>query len=123
MVKGVGIDLVYIPQIREFMEKPSFVKRTFTSAEQAEGMKRYCPEEYFAGRFAVKEAVFKAIANLTEKKGFDFRIVETMNLADGKPVIIINEKLQDLMNEAGVDELLVSISADQDYATAIVIAQ
>lgn len=83
MVKGIGIDMVDIREMEKCLKNPTFARHTFTVLEQQEAIKRANPTEYLATRFASKEAVFKAIANLTLEKGFDLRIVETLNREDG----------------------------------------
>jgi holo-[acyl-carrier-protein] synthase len=76
-----------------------------------------------ATRFAAKEAVFKAIAHFTKDKGFDFRIVETLNEADGYPVVQMNDKLRALVEEACVAAIHISMTTEKDFATAFVVAE
>ena len=77
-----------------------------------------------AGKFAVKEAVFKALAWRTAE-GFDFRAVETLEDANGRPCVTMGEgtALAPVFTEAGVRELLVSITNERGLATAFVLAQ
>ena len=58
----VGIDLVEIERIRRALERyPGFRERCFTEAERAYCDSRPNPAESYAGRFAGKEAVGKAL--------------------------------------------------------------
>ena len=58
----VGIDLIEIERIRRALERyPGFRDRCFTPAEQAYCDSRANPAESYAGRFAGKEAVGKAL--------------------------------------------------------------
>lgn len=123
MIKGIGVDMVDIRDVKRYLQNPTFAKHTFTIQEQQEAEKRLNTAEYLATRFAAKEAVFKAIASNTLKKGFDFRIVETLNREDGSPEIIVNEALRVLLNQAGVKNLHISITTETDYAIAFVIAE
>lgn len=123
MIKGIGVDMVDIRDIKKYLKNPSFEKHTFTDLEQQEAKKRANLAEYYATRFAAKEAVFKSIAYLTKTKGFDLRIVETLNREDGSPQVIINEKLNAIMKETGVKKLHISITTETDYAIAFVIAE
>lgn len=123
MIKGIGIDMVDIRDIKKYLKNPVFAKHTFTVSEQQEAMKRSNLEEYYATRFASKEAVFKAIANLTEEKGFDLRMVETLNREDGSPYIVMNKKLTNIMRKINVTQLHISITTETNYATAFVIAE
>lgn len=131
MVKGIGIDMASISEIdrlaggiagKTASEQDAFVRRTFTPAELAAALERHNPAEYLAGRFAAKEAVFKAVAPLTEE-GFEMRRVETLTRPDGSPYVNVGPELQTALDEAGVSELLVSITNEDDYAIAIVLAQ
>jgi holo-[acyl-carrier protein] synthase len=125
MIKGIGIDTVSISEMNRYMESfgDVFINRTFTEKEVA--MSRSCPQpaEYLATRFAAKEAVFKAIAHLTEHKGFDLRIVETLNEPDGFPVVQMKGRLLALADEAGVTAIHIAMTTEQDLATAFVVAE
>jgi phosphopantetheine--protein transferase-like protein len=58
----VGTDLIEIARIRRSLERyASFRDRCFTAAEQAYCESRPNPAESYAGRFAGKEAVGKAL--------------------------------------------------------------
>lgn len=123
MVIGIGTDLVQISRIRRAMDTlaPGALARMFTAAELAVAKEKAKPEEYLATRFACKEAVFKALAPHTAKNGFDLRIVETLNHPDGSPYIHITDPLQAVMQEAGVRQILVSITTEADLAQAFVV--
>lgn len=125
MVLGIGMDLTEIKEVKRLAEEvgEAFVTKTFSQTErEASGAAPDC-WEYLASRFAVKEAAFKALAHLTQKKSFDFRIVETLNHEDGSPYIKITPALKALMEEAGVKRLLVSVTHEKDYAGAVVLAE
>ena len=57
----VGVDLIEIERVRRALERPSFRDRCFTEAEQAYCDSRANPVQSYAGRFAGKEAVGKAL--------------------------------------------------------------
>jgi holo-[acyl-carrier protein] synthase len=57
----VGVDLIEIERIRRALERPGFRERCFTEAERAYCDSRPRPAESYAGRFAGKEAVGKAL--------------------------------------------------------------
>lgn len=124
MVLGIGVDSVDIDEMARICEDPqgSFVRRTFSEAERTEALSRYDSASSFAGKFAVKEAVFKALAHRT-KEGFDLRIVETLEDESGYPRVTTTGRLAPVLEEAGVSELLVSITNEKGVATAIALAQ
>ena len=125
MIRGVGIDSVDIKEMREICDDFSnaFTRRTFTSAELQQAIQRPDTASFLAGRFAVKEATFKALAHLCPQGSFDFRCVETLHDENGCPHITCEGKLAGIMQEAQVSELQVSITNESGVAAAIVIAQ
>lgn len=123
-VKGIGIDLVSVSDLIGLNErtKGSFVERTFTTNEQKEAKSMLSPWVYYAERYAVKEAVFKAVAHLTNAKTFDFRIVETLQSASGIPMITQTNALAPILTDANVAHLSVTISSSDNYCIAFVLA-
>ncbi len=119
---GIGVDCVCISELKALDERTggAFVSRTFTPEEirlSGQAPDKWC---FLAGRFAVKEAVFKALAPLTEEKFFDFRRVETRKQSDGSPVINPESIPAGVMEQIGAQKLLVSITGEGDYALAFV---
>jgi holo-[acyl-carrier protein] synthase len=57
----VGVDLIEIERIRRALERPGFRERCFTEAERAYCDAKANPAQSYAGRFAGKEAVGKAL--------------------------------------------------------------
>lgn len=124
MIKGIGVDMVKIETVRELMQvSDGFVKKSFTKREIELSKNAYSKEEYFSSRFAVKEAVFKAVARLTARKTFDFRKVETLNAEDGHPFVNMTGELKLLFEEVGIKNLYVSISTEDEYVIAFVVAE
>lgn len=131
MVKGIGIDMVSITEMQCLIEgfsadtpRPcAFVRCTFTPAEIAEARRRHNMASYFAGRFAVKEAVFKALAHLTPA-GFELKCVETLADSNGRPCVSCGtDAFAPVLHTAGVTNLQVSITNEGDYAVAIALAE
>lgn len=124
MIKGVGIDTASVATTARLMEAlgDSYLEHVFTAAERAAARDTRAPVEYLTARFAAKEATFKALAHLTSARTFDMRCVETLDEADGHPVIQANADLRRVMDAAEVDTLLVSLTVEGDHATSIVVA-
>ncbi len=113
--------MVKISELRDLDQrtKGAFVRRSFTDIEREDAKSAQDPYVFYAGRFAVKEAVFKAVAHLADEKAFDFRIVETKRLSDGRPQVVLEGGLKEFLKKAGVDDILISISNEGEYAIAI----
>lgn len=103
MIQGIGVDLTEIKEIKRLAEETGgvFTARTFTQREQEGAAQAADRWEYLAGRYAAKEAVFKALAHLTPEKTFDFRKIETCSSEDGSPYVVLPPILRKAMKEAG----------------------
>lgn len=119
---GIGVDCVCISELKALDErtKGAFIKRTFTPEEIRLAQKSQDKWCFLAGRFAVKEAAFKALAPLTKEKFFDYRRVETLKNPDGSPYINLESLPDGVMAQSGADGLLVSVTGEGDFALAFV---
>lgn len=117
--KGIGVDCVCISRMRDMDRrlKGSFTAAVFTPAERELAKKSADPWCFLAGRFAVKEAVFKA---LSPDVPFDFRQVETLRREDGCPWVNMSSVPEQVLRRAGAERILVSITGEGDYAIALV---
>ena len=131
MVLGVGVDMVELGEFTRLCGDLSglpdvggaFVRRTFSDAERAQAAARHRPAEYLAGRFAAKEAVFKAVGNLVPG-GYDLRMAETLDdEGTGQPKVLAAGRFAEVMARAGVHEVLVSITNEDNYVVAFAVAQ
>lgn len=119
MVLGVGNDIVEIERIKTNLEryKTRFLNRVFTAHEQYYCLKRKEPALHFAGRFAAKEAIVKALG-IGFSQGLTWLDVEIKNDVNGKPFVEFSPKLKELF---GSPQILISISHCHRYATAFAI--
>lgn len=119
MMKGLGNDIIEIERVRKGFEMHGqpFLDRLFTPKEQ-----QYCqtykdPFPNYAGRFAAKEAIVKALGcGFGAQAGWhDLEI-----LADekGKPIVHLSDGLKKRFESP---QLLVTISHCKEYATAVAI--
>lgn len=114
-----GIDIIEVSRVRENIENygEKFLNRVFTQKEieycESKKIKKY---ESYAGRFAAKEAVFKAISELLENKfSLEWTDIEVINDNRGKPEAQLKIKSLDNIN---ID---ISISHIKELAVASVI--
>lgn len=117
MILGLGNDIVEIARIKSIMGRYSkrFLDRIFTPREQEYCLKRKEPALHFAGRFAAKEAVVKAIGT-GFSQGLTWQDFEILPNSLGKPDVFLSTSAAELL---GSPSLLVSISHCDQYATAI----
>ncbi len=121
MVVGIGIDLVEIHRMKKAIERPLFVQRVFTPAEQA-----YCDSRgrqnaaSYAARFAAKEAVMKALGTGLSGGG-TWQDIEVLPDEQGKPVMTLSGYFGQLSRKMDVTRIHVSLSHAQEYAAAQVL--
>lgn len=131
---GIGIDLVRSGRIGDAVRKwdKRFLNRVFTPIEQDYSFSQAFPHLHLAGRFAVKEAVMKALGT-GWGKGVRWTEIGVVNdpadrptgrknkPATGKPRVEVTGTVKRLMDERGVREIQVSISHDTDYSIGQVV--
>lgn len=127
MILGIGIDTVNILAFRKTAGKTDsvFTEHTFTEVERNYASAKADPLESLAGIFAAKEAVAKALnPSISEDApAFDWRRLEILHHEDDSPYLAYNQPLSMLMEQAGIGSILISISHDVDYASAIALSQ
>lgn len=116
-----GIDVVELARFRRFVREtaPDQLAEIFTDRELADVAARADAVPGLAGRFAAKEAVIKALLDLS---GFalDWREVEIVS-EHGAPRLKLHGAVADLASEIGVYELIASISHSHRTAIAQVV--
>jgi holo-[acyl-carrier protein] synthase len=122
MIYGVGTDIVKVDRIRESLSRfgERFVRRILTDAELLEYQASRWPERFLAKRFAVKEAVVKALG-LGFRQGLALNLIGVVHDRYGKPDIVYTGQALDCVQGVGITKSLLSISDEQDYAVAFVI--
>ena len=126
MIKGIGTDLCSISRIRRILDREGpdgpFIRRVFTPAERQEASGRHDAAAFYAARFAVKEAVFKAVSPAAGRN-FDLRLVESLHHPDGSPYVSITDDLRPLLRDADVSVIHLSVTTEGDFAQAFAIAE
>ncbi|MBI3811580.1 MAG: holo-ACP synthase [Nitrospirae bacterium] len=122
IILGIGIDLVKSDRIKNAVRKwdKRFLNRIFTPLEQEYAFAHKLPHLHLAGRFAVKEAVLKALGT-GWSGGIRWTEISVINEPVGKPRVEVAGTVKKLMDERGVKEIQVSISHDTDYSIAQVV--
>jgi holo-[acyl-carrier protein] synthase len=122
-ILGIGTDIVECPRIGKMIEQHGelFLRRIYTEREI-----RYCQArkhaiEHFAGRWAAKEAILKAMGT-GRSLGIAWTHVEVRNGQDGRPRVMVCGAAREVARERGIGEILVSISHCRTYATAYALA-
>ena len=110
MIIGTGVDITEVTRLKRAVEKwgDSFLNRVFTEEELVNAKTRGSLYQHLAGRFAAKEAVFKALGDVN----LSWKDVQILNDKEGKPSCKI-------LNSRGKGtSVVVSISHVKNYAVA-----
>ena len=112
-----GVDIIEVDRIRYNIEDfgERFLNRVFTEQEieycNSKKLQRY---QHFAGRFAAKEATFKAISrNLDNKYSISWKDIEIINDSQGKPKLKLSN-----IDTKKIESMDISISHCELYAIA-----
>lgn len=119
MIKGIGTDIVEVERIRQAIARyeSRFLNRLFTQQEQDYCLSRPDPAIHFAGRFAAKEALVKALGT-GFRGGLDWVDFEIVHGTNGKPCVNLSMKV---INQFNSPHMYLSISHCKMYATATAI--
>ena len=121
MIYGIGVDQVDLIRVRKLLSKSKskFEQRCFTQHEITYANRFSDPAKRLGARFAAKEAVMKSLG-----KGWrqiNWRDIEITG--GGKPEVILYGKAEDLKKELGVTQIHISLTHEENDATAFAIAE
>lgn len=124
LIVGCGIDLVKIERIEKIIKRwgDNFTSRIFTISERG-----YCEKkkdnkyQSYAGKFAAKEALLKALG--LGLRGVNWKEIEITNNELGQPIIDTSGKLKNIVLTKGVSKYFITISHTKEYAIAEVILE
>lgn len=113
MIRGIGTDIIEVDRIAKAVERwgDQFLDHVYTRDEINYCLKHKYAAQNFAGRFAAKEAVIKALGDTANLEWRDIRI---NNAANGKPVCVIDKKKVKA-------DIQISISHTKTYAIAFAV--
>ena len=113
----VGIDLIEIARIQRALERyPGFRERCFTEAERAYCDGRPNPAESYAGRFAGKEAVGKALG-FGVARAFAWREIEIAGRP--KPAVRLSGRVRAFAERRSAVAIDLSMTHSRELAAAI----
>jgi holo-[acyl-carrier protein] synthase len=114
-----GIDLVDITRLENLKPeiRTRFINRVFTSGEQDEAGENL---NRLMGKFAVKEAVAKALGCGIGLIGW--QSIEVLTRENGAPYVCLRDKAKTYECEAGITSWSISITHEGKYAAATAIA-
>lgn len=124
-----GTDIIEVKRIQDAIENTKgFKESIYTKNEIAniDSIRSYMKYQRYAGRFAAKEAIYKAmskilIENKVEMNFLDVEIINVDELNRRPKIVFLSEKLQDLFNQHDIQiDISISHIAENAIATAVV---
>lgn len=114
MIIGTGVDIIEISRIKKSVETwgDRFLTRVLNPEEIAYAREHVVPFQHYAGRFAAKEAIYKAVGD----KSLSWKELTITNTPEGKPVCKIAKK-------TFKGKIHLSISHSKYYAVASAVVE
>ncbi len=118
-VYGIGTDIVECSRIANMIDKHNqmFIDRVYTPVEIDYCAQRKSAVQHYAGRWAAKEAILKALGT-GWAKGVSWTDIEIHNEMGGQPRVRLGGGARDICEAKGITQILISISHCESYATA-----
>ncbi len=122
-VFGIGTDIIECLRIAQMIERHGelFINRVYTSTEIDYCSSRKAATQHYAGRWAAKEAILKAMGT-GWARGIRWRDIEIRNEAGGAPIVALAGGARDVCETLGITRVLISISHCRSHATAYALA-
>ena len=120
---GVGVDLVKNQRIKQSIKKKGFVEKIFSKKEIFYSQKTSNKVNFFAKRFAAKEAFSKALGT-GFRGGISFKKIEILNDKMGKPFFLKSKKIDKIIKKKfkiKKYDLFLSLSDEKDHSIAFTI--
>ena len=120
---GNGVDIIKNSRINSSLKIKGFLNRIFTKKEIQQGKKLKNKINFYAKRFAAKEAFVKAIGT-GFRSDINFIDIEIKNYKNGKPYISLSKKLNNFLKKKFKIQrykVFLSLSDEKDYSIAFVV--
>ena len=118
-----GTDIIEVARVKNaILSTPKFKEKIFTPLEidYAEAKNDVTKYQHYAGRFAAKEAIYKALSKI--EKTLCLCEIEVLNDEVCRPYVVLHNANLASLQSSGKLQIDVSISHIKDYATANAIA-
>ena len=122
-ILGNGVDIIQNSRIKNLIRNKKFILRVFSKNEINESKKTKNKANFFAKRFAAKEAFVKSIG-LGFRRGINLKDICVHKDKLGKPNIILNSKVKKVLSKkfsSNRFKIFLSLSDEKDYSIAYVI--
>ena len=119
-ILGLGVDLCEIARMERALERhPTMRERVFTPEEIAYCDSKARPAESYAGRFATREAVIKALGGYRGKRWQDISVTRAPS---GAPAIRLDGNAKARADALGISKVLITFTHEKTNAVAFAVA-
>lgn len=120
-MKSIGTDITEIARIKRSLDRfgESFVTLILSLRERELLPIPSKVPEFLAGRFAAKEAIYKALST-DRNLGIGWREMEILRVGSGRPTVKLSGRAQQRADELNVKDIHISISHCKTHALAFV---
>ena len=120
---GLGADILSLKRFQRTMAAggEDFLRSVFSRRERELAAGRENSALFYAGRFAAKEALFKALA-IGWEEGLKMDEMEILQAENGAPLAELTGRSARLAAERGLTEVRVSLSWEDEYVMAVALA-
>ena len=124
MIVGIGTDIIEVARIAKLyqLQGERFAKRILSESELEELAQKRFPEAFLAKRWALKEAVAKALGTGIAQ-GVTFQQMCIAHHPSGQPYLVLNGAAKERADAINADDWHISVSDEKHYSVAYVIAQ
>lgn len=121
---GIGTDIIECLRIAQMIDRHGelFIRRVYTEHEIEYCSTKKSSTQHYAGRWAAKEAVLKALGT-GWRKGISWRDIEVRHKHGGAPIIALCGGAREVFEKTGIRTMHISISHCRSHATAYAIAE
>ncbi len=120
---GIGTEIIECLRIARLIDRHGelFINRVYTAEEIRYCRSRRQATQHFAGRWAAKQAVLKALG-ATWQRGLSWRDIEIRPAPGRRATVAVRGAIRDLVQQQKVAQLLVSVSHCHTHAMACAVA-
>jgi len=117
---GLGIDICEVKRFDRLINNKAFLEKVFSVDEIKYCSNKKNNSQYFAVRFAAKEAFLKAIG-IGIGKGIHLKEIEIIKDQFGKPFLNLVGKTRETFEKLNAGNIHVSLSHEKTNAVAVVV--
>ena len=124
-ILGIGVDIVHNKRFKLLVKNKRFLSRTFGTKELEYSKRTLNKTNYFAKRFAAKEAFAKSLGT-GFRNDLNFCNIQILNDNIGKPYYYKSKRINNLIEKKFKIKrynLFLSITDEKDYSIAFAILQ